>query len=125
MEDVEGLRRYGVDRESFDCALSCQVLCSVPNPRVVAGAVWRLLKPGGEMIVYEHVRSRDFLTKGVQSESPLCAFFPLDLPPLLLLFLPPRSFFFVGIDGGVLTHFFLLQQISTNSSGPTPSQAAA
>ncbi|KAI4245846.1 MAG: hypothetical protein LQ352_006509 [Teloschistes flavicans] len=66
MEDVAGLKRFGVDQETFDCALTCQVLCSVPSPGAVASAMWRLLKPGGEMIVYEHVRSKDILTLGVQ-----------------------------------------------------------
>ncbi|KAL9591222.1 MAG: hypothetical protein Q9179_007940, partial [Wetmoreana sp. 5 TL-2023] len=66
VEDVQGLKEYGVDQEAFDCVLSVQVFCSIPNPRATASALWRLLKPGGEMIVYEHVRSTDGISRRVQ-----------------------------------------------------------
>lgn len=67
IEDVQTLKKYGVDREAFDTVLSMQVFCSIPNPRATAAALWRLLKPGGEMIVYEHVESRDGLSRCVQN----------------------------------------------------------
>ncbi|KAL8996206.1 MAG: hypothetical protein Q9169_004228 [Polycauliona sp. 2 TL-2023] len=66
VQDVEMLRRYGVDKEAFDTVLSVQVFCSVPNPKEMAAALWGLLKPGGTMIVYEHVKSRDFISSKVQ-----------------------------------------------------------
>lgn len=66
VEDVRGLRKCGVDQEAFDTVLSIQVLCSVPNPKETAAALWRLLKPGGRMIVYEHVKSRDWVSSKVQ-----------------------------------------------------------
>lgn len=66
VEDVEGLRKYGVDQQVFDTVLSVQVLCSVPNPKETAAALYRLLKPGGTMIVYEHVKSRDMISSKVQ-----------------------------------------------------------
>ncbi|KAL8977845.1 MAG: hypothetical protein Q9177_006550 [Variospora cf. flavescens] len=66
VEDVQGLRKYGVDREAFDTALSIHVLCSVPDPKETAAALYRLLKPGGKMIVYEHVKSRDYVSSIVQ-----------------------------------------------------------
>ncbi|KAL8761549.1 MAG: hypothetical protein Q9184_002343 [Pyrenodesmia sp. 2 TL-2023] len=66
VEDVEGLRKYGVDQEVFDTVLSIQVLCSVPNPKETAAALYRLLKPGGTMIVYEHVKSEDMISSKVQ-----------------------------------------------------------
>lgn len=71
-EDVEGLRKYGVDQETFDTVLSIQVLCCVPHPKETAAALWGLLKPGGTMIVYEHVKSRDMVSSKVQGtlESP-------------------------------------------------------
>lgn len=64
--DVEGLKTSGVDQEAFDTVLSIQVLCSVPNPKETAAALYRLLKPGGTMIVYEHVKSRDAVSSKVQ-----------------------------------------------------------
>ncbi|KAL8643146.1 MAG: hypothetical protein Q9226_008425, partial [Calogaya cf. arnoldii] len=66
IEDVNTLRQHGVDQEAFDTVLSVQCLCSVPSPKETAAALWRLLKPGGTMIVYEHVKSRDFLSSKVQ-----------------------------------------------------------
>lgn len=66
VEDVEGLRKYGVDQEVFDTVLSVQVMCSVPNPKETAAALYRLLKPGGTMIVYEHVKSDDRISSKVQ-----------------------------------------------------------
>ncbi|KAL8669649.1 MAG: hypothetical protein Q9168_005775 [Polycauliona sp. 1 TL-2023] len=66
VQDVEVLRKYGVDKEAFDTVLSVQVFCSVPNPREMAAALWGLLKPGGTMIIYEHVKSRDFISSKVQ-----------------------------------------------------------
>ncbi|KAL8931483.1 MAG: hypothetical protein Q9216_007187 [Gyalolechia sp. 2 TL-2023] len=67
VEDVECLRKYGVDREAFDTVLSIQVLCSVPNQKETVAALYRLLKPGGQMIVYEHVKSRDFFSSFLQT----------------------------------------------------------
>lgn len=69
VEDVECLRKYGVDREAFDTVLSVQVLCSVPNPKETVAALYGLLKPGGQMIVYEHVKSRDSMSAFFQSTS--------------------------------------------------------
>ena len=66
VEDVEGLRKYGVDRETFDTVLIIQVFCCVPSPKETVAALYRLLKPGGQMIVYEHVKSRDMLSSAVQ-----------------------------------------------------------
>ncbi|KAL8922218.1 MAG: hypothetical protein Q9208_005297 [Pyrenodesmia sp. 3 TL-2023] len=68
VEDVEGLRKYGVDQEVFDTVLSVQVLCCVPNPKETAAALYRLLKPGGTMIVYEHVKSDDMISSKVQAQ---------------------------------------------------------
>ncbi|KAL8689960.1 MAG: hypothetical protein Q9218_004492 [Villophora microphyllina] len=67
IEDIVGLKEYGVDKEEFDVVLAIQVFCSLPNPGAVASACWRLLKGGGEMVVYEHVRSGDWLVRGVQN----------------------------------------------------------
>jgi len=66
VEDGEVLRKYGVEGESVDTVLSVQVLCGVPRPEVVVKELYRFLKPGGQMIVYEHVRSDDFVSRSVQ-----------------------------------------------------------
>lgn len=67
VEDVECLRKYGVDREAFDVVLSIQVLCSVPAQKETVAALYGLLKSGGQMMVYEHVKSRDVISSFMQS----------------------------------------------------------
>jgi ubiquinone/menaquinone biosynthesis C-methylase UbiE len=44
---------------SFDFVVSTLVLCSVPSPRKVLSEIKRVLKPGGELRLYEHVRYRN------------------------------------------------------------------
>jgi SAM-dependent methyltransferase len=44
---------------SFDTVVSSLVLCSVRDPSRVAMEVRRVLKPGGEVRLFEHVRSRE------------------------------------------------------------------
>jgi ubiquinone/menaquinone biosynthesis C-methylase UbiE len=43
--------------ESFDCAVSTFVFCSVPDPLKGLKEVYRVLKPGGRMYLLEHVLS--------------------------------------------------------------------
>ncbi|HEX4433120.1 MAG TPA: class I SAM-dependent methyltransferase [Frankiaceae bacterium] len=44
---------------SVDSVLLALVLCSVEDPVVVLGEVARVLRPGGQVCVLEHVRARD------------------------------------------------------------------
>ncbi|KAI4105014.1 MAG: hypothetical protein LQ339_003631 [Xanthoria mediterranea] len=67
VQDVDTLRRYGVEQEAFDTVLSVQVFCSIPHPKETAASLWKLLKPGGTMIFYEHVKSRDLISSKVQA----------------------------------------------------------
>ena len=68
VEDVDRLREYGVMEGSVDTVISVQVLCSVPRPEDIVKAMYRLLKPGGQMIVFEHVKSEDRMSQLVQSK---------------------------------------------------------
>ena len=43
---------------SFDTVATSCTLCSVPDPRRVLGELRRVLRPGGRLLLFEHVRSR-------------------------------------------------------------------
>lgn len=62
IEDSDVLREEGITEGSLDAVLSIQVLCAVKDPKTVMKEVWKLLKPGGKFIFWEHGWSRDRLT---------------------------------------------------------------
>lgn len=66
IEDSKMLSAYGIEPNSIDTVLSVQVLCGVPQPDIVVKEMYRLLKPDGQMIVYEHVKSDDAVSGLVQ-----------------------------------------------------------
>ncbi len=68
VEDVVELKKHGIVLGSIDTILSVQVLCSVPDPNEMLRRLYAFLKPGGQLIVYEHVKSKDMLTSVVQSK---------------------------------------------------------
>jgi len=45
--------------DSFDTAVVTLVLCTVPDPEASLVEIARVLKPGGELLFLEHVRSAD------------------------------------------------------------------
>lgn len=50
--------RLPVEDEGFDVAVVSLVLCSVPDQPAALSEAWRVLRPGGRLRFYEHVRSR-------------------------------------------------------------------
>lgn len=58
----------------FDSALATLVFCSVDNPGRALGEVYRTLKPGGTLLLVEHVRSEERMPARVQDAiTPICA----------------------------------------------------
>ena len=43
--------------ESFDAAVTSLVLCSVPDPTLALSELYRVIRSGGELRFYEHVRA--------------------------------------------------------------------
>lgn len=62
IEDSDILRKEGITEGSLDSLLSIQVLCAVQDPKIVMKEVWKLLKPGGKFIFWEHGWSKDPIT---------------------------------------------------------------
>lgn len=42
---------------TFDTAVAFLVFCTIPDPRAAAGELFRVLKPGGRLLFFEHVRA--------------------------------------------------------------------
>lgn len=70
IEDAqEALTQLGVLPGTVDCILSIQVLCSIPNLERSIKDLHHLLKPGGELIFWEHQQNEvDRITRIVQGQ---------------------------------------------------------
>jgi ubiquinone/menaquinone biosynthesis C-methylase UbiE len=49
-----------IEDASFDFVVSTLVLCTVDDPARALGEIYRVLKPGGQLVFLEHVRSDGF-----------------------------------------------------------------
>jgi 2-polyprenyl-3-methyl-5-hydroxy-6-metoxy-1,4-benzoquinol methylase len=61
------LEKLVFDDETFDAVLLNEVLEHVPNDRVALGEIYRVLKPGGTLILFSPNRVHPFETHGVYS----------------------------------------------------------
>ncbi|HEX6484795.1 MAG TPA: class I SAM-dependent methyltransferase [Ktedonobacteraceae bacterium] len=52
--------------ETFDCAVATLVFCSVTDPTGGLREIQRVLKPGGKLLLIEHVRSQGAITGRIQ-----------------------------------------------------------
>ena len=67
IEDEAELARVGITEGTIDTVLSIQVLCSVKDPKETAKLLYRLLRPGGSVVLYEHIRSDGMIDRQIQS----------------------------------------------------------
>ncbi len=51
---------------SFDAGIACLVLCSVPEQAVALRELYRVIRPGGELRFFEHVRDERPLLRALQ-----------------------------------------------------------
>jgi ubiquinone/menaquinone biosynthesis C-methylase UbiE len=47
---------------TFDTVVATLVFCTIPNPEKAIEEVWRVLKPGGKFLLFEHVRRNTPIT---------------------------------------------------------------
>jgi ubiquinone/menaquinone biosynthesis C-methylase UbiE len=67
IEIVDGVAEaLPADDRSFDAAIVMGVLCSVPSPPAALAEIRRVLKHGGELRFWEHVRSRNTVFRWLQ-----------------------------------------------------------
>jgi ubiquinone/menaquinone biosynthesis C-methylase UbiE len=55
------VQRLEFDSNTFDAVVATFVFCSVPDPVLGLREVERVLRPGGKVVLLEHVRSANFL----------------------------------------------------------------
>ncbi|KAI1139279.1 S-adenosyl-L-methionine-dependent methyltransferase [Hypoxylon sp. FL0543] len=67
VEETDVLEKYGITAGRIDSIVCIQVLCSVAQPEAVVKEFYRLLKPGGKFIFWEHTRSCDRATRIIQN----------------------------------------------------------
>ncbi|KAI9326422.1 hypothetical protein DFJ73DRAFT_954871 [Zopfochytrium polystomum] len=64
--DRSALTTASITPSSIDTIVLVQVLCSIPNPRLHLQYLQTLLKPGGQILLYEHVGSKDPVARTIQ-----------------------------------------------------------
>ncbi|KAL2809066.1 S-adenosyl-L-methionine-dependent methyltransferase [Aspergillus granulosus] len=67
VENIDVLEKEGITEGSLDTVLCIQVLCAVESPATVMKGVWRLLKPGGKFIFWEHGCSKSWVMRVAQA----------------------------------------------------------
>jgi ubiquinone/menaquinone biosynthesis C-methylase UbiE len=55
----DGAYPLAFQSDSFDTAVYCLCLCTIPDPKRALAEAVRVLRPGGQLLFLEHVRARD------------------------------------------------------------------
>ena len=63
---VGGGERLPFDDNSFDTAVACLVFCTIPDAEQAAKEMYRVLKPGGQLLFFEHVHATGAIKKHIQ-----------------------------------------------------------
>jgi ubiquinone/menaquinone biosynthesis C-methylase UbiE len=63
---VGGSESLSFPDNSFDTVIACLVFCTIPDAKSAATEMYRVLKPGGKLLFYEHVSSPDALMSRIQ-----------------------------------------------------------
>ncbi|KAF3020097.1 hypothetical protein E8E14_004817 [Neopestalotiopsis sp. 37M] len=67
IEDTDIMEQAGIEDGNVDTVLCIQVLCSVSDPLAVARRLYKLLRPGGKLIFWEHHGNEDTVTRIFQT----------------------------------------------------------
>ena len=65
--DRHALLQAGIEPESLDTIVLFQVLCSIPEPKAHLEFLQSLLRPGGQIVLFEHVGSKHTLARMIQN----------------------------------------------------------
>lgn len=59
-------QQLDLDDDTFDTVVCTLSLCSIPNDVRAVAEMWRVLRPGGRVLLLEHVRSRSPVVRAIQ-----------------------------------------------------------
>jgi len=72
MLHVGGGEALEFEDNSFDTVVACLVFCTIPEAEAAAKEMYRVLKPGGTLLFFEHVRSpKSFMSSIQKALNPL------------------------------------------------------
>lgn len=67
LESKHALNKLGVTTSSFDTVVLVQVMCTIQNPKAHLEYLQSLLKPGGQILLFEHVASKHPVARASQN----------------------------------------------------------